>query len=344
MKRLSAASPLLCATIVIALALGVPSARAAASNCSDAAAGSNLYTFNGCPNYALCDATFCACVFASSSNASTCLATSSAGCTTVQECLVAYTGCLEGLTSLRNSSLSPTCAAIGMNIHTARLNVATSGYAGSNLQNACRHRICQVVNSTALTCDLGVNESSVCMATTAAPSSTPAPSTATPTPTSTFPPPATPSNWVAVLRATIRISGTQWRRILFESLTVRNQAEEAFEIDMALYLDIQPANVAVTNMTEGSLVVRFEIANTNKAVSELFAKVNAAATSSTWLQRTKATYATVSTETIQVLQVSVESTAAPATTTPAPVSVDGSGASSCWVLFVAAATLVILSL
>jgi hypothetical protein len=73
----------------------------------------------------------------------------------------------------RTDTTMPTCATWAQTLHSARLQVATSTYEGSNLQASCRYLVCRVRNQTNLdsTCTFGASDANICVAPTTAASS-----------------------------------------------------------------------------------------------------------------------------------------------------------------------------
>lgn len=137
----------------------------------------------GCSAIAACDATFCGCAGASSNftNATTCLAASSATCATLEGCLANYTRCLVGIrerTFANDDACNWTASATSWAFNMA----SNDNYNGSALQQACQHTVCEVMKVSALSCSFGDNSSRVCRPPRAANSTTRAP---------VSPPPAT---------------------------------------------------------------------------------------------------------------------------------------------------------
>lgn len=260
-----------------------------------------------CAAYTACDTTFCGCVSSTSNttrnNASLCLAASSANCTTIQTCMLAYTKCLMGLESQRTST-DAACNVTGAAMHAATLAATAGMYSGSSLQLGCRFRVCTTMNASSLTCAFGTNDSAVCMM--------PAVVTST----------AAPNATRYVAQARLRLSGTGYAALLNDPAKYQSLAT-ALRTDLATLLAIESRFIVILNMTLGSLVVDFAIVEgSGKSTAALTQSVQSAANSTSWLTSTKSVYATVSNETITVLGVTVTevaggTTAAAATTTAA---------------------------
>ena len=280
-----------------------------------------------------CQSTFCACTGAANTtrNALSCLATASAGCSVIETCMRAYTKCIVGVEGQRNSA-DAVCKSTGAAIHAAVLQAVVDKYAGSALQTSCRHHVCQVMNSSRVTCNFGTNSSLVCQE---------------------------PENNFAV-RVVMRLSGSSWGQLL-NSPTRRPMLETGLRSDVAGMLNISVDFVVILNLTEGSLIVDFAVLSGSPAsTAALQAAVAAKASNSSWLTSTKAAYSLVSNETITVTNVvfsqggttSAPVTPAPANTTVAPTTPTvaptpggtspGSSASSASVLAVAAAVVALL--
>jgi hypothetical protein len=264
---------------------------AVAAQCGTAPAV-NPFAPTACPAFRACDAAFCACAGVSntsSTNASTCLASSSATCTVLQSCLANYTGCLVALES--STSTDAGCNASVTNMHALVLQAAVTSYTGSALQAACRYQVCQVMNRTTTTCTFGTNFSNVCMDR----------------------PPA------FAFQATIRLSGSQWAALLSSPLA-RAQLEAALQSDLATLLGVIASFIKILNLSVGSLIVDFAVlAGSNKTADQLAASVLASGNNTSWLTTTKSVYSVVSNETISVIGVTLVgggTTSAPIVITP----------------------------
>jgi hypothetical protein len=124
------------------------------------------FQVTSCASLQECSTAFCGCVGAANTarDAKVCLATtSSAGCSTIETCLRTYTKCFVAVESQRCSA-NAVCAQTGDALHAAVLQAVVTSYAGSALQTSCRHHVCEVMNSSRLTCNFGTNASNVCQA------------------------------------------------------------------------------------------------------------------------------------------------------------------------------------
>jgi len=313
------------------------------------APANDVFRPSTCPSYAACGSAFCACVGgpnATDRNASTCLRTAtSATCASVTTCLTAFTGCLTALGSERTNA-NAECNATGTRIHGAALSATVGGYQGSQLQAACRYTVCVAMNSSLLTtCTFGVNDSSVCMApvpeTTRGPTTTGAVSPATTRAPATTSSATAPPGTELVIRATIRLSGSDYAMLLADPAK-KAQLTAAIKEDIARLLGISLNFIFILDISIGSLVIDFGVSTGSGAtVAALNTLILSAATNTTWLSAIRTVYATVSTETIGVLDVGITLTQAPTTTTAA----GGSGGSAAGVTaMIAAAAAVVLAL
>lgn len=310
---------------------------AVAANAQCGAAPSvDPFAVTSCGALQTCQTAFCGCVGASNSsrNATTCLATASATCTTIEGCLRTYTKCVVDVESQRTNTSNAVCAQTGATIHSAVLQAVVDSYAGSALQTSCRHHVCEVMNTSALTCNFGTNASAVCQA---------------PDTTSTI-----------AVRVVMKLSGSSWGTLLANS-AYRAQLEVGLKGDIATLLNVTKEYIVIMNLSVGSLIVDFAVLTGSSAsASQLDAAVRSSASSTSWLTSTKGVYSTVSNETITVQSVNLSAggtTSAPLTTpianvttpasssTPAPSSPPGtspSSASSVSVIAVAAAVVALL--
>jgi hypothetical protein len=316
--------------------IGLLVAAVSAQTCTVAEPSVDPFEPSTCGGYVAADTTFCACVGVQSNNATACLRTvnASLNCTQVATCLVGYTNNLLKLESERTSTTAA-CNKTGTAMHNLVLAAAATTYAGSILQQSCRFRVCEVMQSFRLACSFGTNDTNVCQApvATAAPTTTSAPTTAG-----------------FAIRATLRLSGTAYAALL-NNATARAVLEAALKTDLAGLLGINSLFIRILNMTVGSLVVDFAILNgSGKTASQLNTGLAAATANTNWLSSTKSVYSTVSNETIGVLSLTVTevtgSTDAPTTTTTsggttiAPPTTSNAAATS----VLAAAALAVLAL
>jgi len=254
----------------------------------------NPFAPTTCAAFKACDATFCACAGvsnATSSNASTCLSSSSATCTVLQSCLANYTMCLVNLEATAASDSACTASIAAM--HSLVLQAAVTSYPGSALQAACQYQACQIMNRTTTTCSLGTNFSAVCMDRPA----------------------------LFAFQATIRLSGSQWAALL-STPAARAQLEAALTGDLANLLGVIAKFIKILNLSVGSLIVDFAVlAGSNKTADQLTASVLASGNNTAWLTSTKSVYSIVSNETISVIGVTLVAggtTSAPIVITPPP--------------------------
>lgn len=295
----------------------------------------NPFHVTACATLQTCQTAFCGCVGASNatSDAKMCLATTSAGCTTIETCMRTYTKCVVAVESQRTSA-NAVCAQTGDAMHAAVLQAVVTTYAGSALQASCRHHVCEVMNTSRMTCNFGTNESNVCQAPDL-------------------------SSSVAV-RVVFKLSGSSWG-LLLNNGPRRTQLEVGLRADIARLLNVTIDYIVIFNLTEGSLIVDFAVLTGSPASqAQLEAAVRSSAANTSWLTTTKSVYSIVSNETITVQSVVVSAggtTSAPLTpvspnattptsSTPAPSSPAGtsppSSASSVSVLAVATAVVALL--
>ena len=259
---------------------------------------------SACAAYTACDTAFCGCVSstlnATKSNATLCLAASSANCATIQTCMRSYTMCLMGLESQRTST-DAACNMTGAAMHAATLAATAGMYAGSALEAGCRFRVCTTMNASSLTCSFGTNDSAVCM----------------------MPSVPTPNATRFVAQARLRLSGTGYAALL-NNPTAYQALATALRTDLATLLLIEPQYIVILNMSLGSLVVDFAIVEgSGKSTAALTQSVQTAANSTAWLTSTKSVYATVSNETITVLGVTVTEVAGGTTGAAVPTTPSG---------------------
>jgi hypothetical protein len=313
--------------------IGLLVAAVSAQTCTVAEPTVDPFEPSTCTSYTACDTAFCGCVGVQSSNATACLRTANASvnCSQVQTCLIAYTQCLVKLEANRTSTIAA-CNRTGTTMHNAILAVAAGSFAGSILQQSCRFRVCEVMQSFRSACPFGTNDSNVCMAPlTAAPVTTSAPVTA------------------FAIRATLRLSGTAYAALL-NNATARAMLENALMNDLSGLLGINPAFIRILNLSVGSLIVDFAILNgSGKSVSQLSSGLALATANSNWLTSTKSVYSTVSNETIGVLSLTVTeaggTTSAPnTTTTPTTTANPSLTGSAAGTSVVAAAAVALLAL
>jgi hypothetical protein len=293
------------------------------------------FQVTSCASLQECSTQFCGCVGAANTtrDARVCLATTSAGCSTIETCLRTYTKCFVAVESQR-SSANAVCAQTGDALHAAVLQAVVTSYAGSALQTSCRYHVCNVMNSSRLTCNFGTNASNVCTA---------------------------PESSVAI-RVVFKLSGSAWGLLLNDGPR-RTQLEVGLRADIARLLNVTIDYIVIFNLTEGSLIVDFAVLTGSPASqAQLEAAVRSSAANTSWLTTTKSVYSIVSNETITVQSVVLSAggtTSAPltpsspnATTTPSASSTPepssptdtslGSSASSVSVLAVATAVVALL--
>jgi hypothetical protein len=295
------------------------------------------FQVTSCASLQECSTQFCGCVGAANTtrDARVCLATTSAGCSTIETCLRTYTKCFVAVESQR-SSANAVCAQTGDALHAAVLQAVVTSYAGSALQTSCRYHVCNVMNSSRLTCNFGTNASNVCVA-----------------------PDLTSS---VAIRVVFKLSGSSWG-LLLNNGPRRTQLEVGLRADIARLLNVTIDYIVIFNLTEGSLIVDFAVLTGSPASqAQLEAAVRSSAANTSWLTTTKSVYSIVSNETITVQSVVLSAggtTSAPltptspnatttpsASSTPAPSSPTGtspgSSASSVSVLAVATAVVALL--
>jgi hypothetical protein len=239
---------------------------------------SEMFSGSACVVVRGCQEAFCACVGAESSNRSslTCLSTTSAGCSTIETCLRTYTKCFVAVESQR-SSADKVCAQTGDAVHAAVLQAVVTSYAGSALQTSCRYHVCNVMNSSRLTCNFGTNASNVCVA-----------------------PDLTSS---VAIRVVFKLSGSSWG-LLLNNGPRRTQLEVGLRADIARLLNVTIDYIVIFNLTEGSLIVDFAVLTGSPASqAQLEAAVRSSAANTSWLTTTKSVYSIVSNETITVQSV-----------------------------------------
>jgi hypothetical protein len=293
--------------IVLALAVA-----GAAAECVRPA--SNLYpSSSACPAFAACGAAFCSCVGSSTNmNASTCLANaaSTATCASVAACLATQQMCIGAISTYSTNSSSP-CFMLGSSIQVAAVAAATSGFANSTLQKSCQYSVCSQMNASSLTCTFGTNDANVCMMPSIAP-----------TPLPTAPTGTLPANFAAAIVAQIRIQGSAFAGLLASNY---NGLATAVQSDLARLMLIAAADVVITNMVVGSLVVTFAVAASAGVQPSVLNERLQTATTANWLTSTQSVYSTVSNETLRVTDApALLSTAAPgAVTSAAPSTAPG---------------------
>lgn len=265
--------------------------------CNTNVSVANPYRHSNCDGYRTCEIKLCTC--AGSSNATapvrTCLATTTALCEAYTTCLRNFFTCLEVLTDARNNATDP-CNSWAISLHAQLLTTVVASYNGSQTQTYCGEVACQLRNfSGKNSCPMGVNFSSVCIAT---------------------------ATKVRVIVGTLRLSGDDWQSCLSSS-NCRGQLTNGLLSDLANLLHILAQFVEIINLRTGSLIIDFAINDgSNVSVTALLSAINNAGTSTAWLTNVKAAYATVSNQTLTIegFSAAIATTTGPGGVTPPPPS------------------------
>jgi hypothetical protein len=180
----------------------------------------------------------------------------------------------------------------------------TTAFNATALYASCAYGLCQLANATGNTASCTGVTAAVCSSANLLGSAT---TTAAPTTTAAV--------VVYDIVATLRLSGANWSYIL-SNTTALAQLQTALQTDLATLLAVVKTFIVIFNLSVGSLVVYFGVAQgSGKSPSQLVSGVNSATTSTSWLTSTGSVYSAVGTDSITVLSVGVNTTAAP---TPAP--------------------------
>ena len=296
----------------------------------------SLTTASGCGLLARCQSNLCACVGSTSTTFPSCVAaisSSSSPCATT--CFTAYVQCAVGITTRPINTTDTVCSNYNNTLYIAQLAaMASTTLNNTALQASCNYGVCALVAATNVsslsTCGLALGQAA-CSA------SVLLPPTASPTTTV-----ATTAAPVADIIVVVRLSGANWSAILADPVK-KAQAITALTSDYAKLLGVDSKFVQIVSMVQGSLVVTFQVLQgSGKSPSQLQTLANSAAGSSTWLTSTASVYATVGTDSLTTLSVSVTATAAPttlppgSTTTAAPKS-SAVGAAGVWAVAAVAA-------
>lgn len=319
--------------LLVALVATLSAAQSCTVPTSDPLA---LTTASGCSLLARCQSTLCACVGSTSTTFPSCVAaisSSSSPCTTT--CFTAYVQCAVGITTRPINSTDTVCSTYNNTLYMAQLAaMASTTLNNTALQGSCNYGICALAaaaNTSKLTTDcVSSLRSAACSANTLLPP------TAVPSAQTTAAP------VVADLVVVVRLSGANWSAILADPVK-KAQAITALTSDYAKLLGVDAKFVQIIAIAEGSLVVTFQVLQgSGKSPSQLQTLANSAAGSATWLTSTASVYATVGTDSLTTLSVSVTATAAPttlapgSTTTAAPKS-SAVGAAGVWAVAAVAA-------
>lgn len=282
----------------------------------------NLYaSATTCSAYGMCGATLCSCVGSSTTNAATCLAQASntTTCASLTACIAAYTMCIEKVPSAATG-----CNVLNASVRVSQLSAATAGYEGSRLQQSCRSRVCNLMNTSSLTCDFGPMDANVCMfhplpttvaptnASTTGPNVTSGPASMAPGATN-----AAPEGFVAAIVALLVLTGDF--ALIQADPVAWAQLKTAVASDLAGVLGVDVRFLHIIRMWVASLHVEFAVsaaAGVDPAV--LNTRINEAATNVSWLTATTAVYRTKSNGTIGIGSFAATSTAAPGLVTPVP--------------------------
>lgn len=306
----------LLAVLFCALVAAVSAHQHGGMTCNATVGPANPFRRTPCSGYAACEVTLCQCMgdsAASASTAATCLMNARAAttCDETATCFGAFARCLTNLASATRANESHPCAMWGVTMHTAMLTASTTGLEGSMLARGCANKMCDLANKTSKTsCSFGGNFSGVCSAANLLASSTAMPTT---TPAAS----PLPDNFVAAIRATMRIAGTQFAALLNDPAR-RQELFTAVRTALGRLTGVNPEFVRIIRMYIGSLVVDFAIdAAAGVAPDVLQAALNNAANDNSWLEAVQTVYSQVSNDTLTAT-VEITETAAPGAVTPVP--------------------------
>jgi hypothetical protein len=277
--------------------IAVLAAVALGQGCNTNVSVANPYRHSNCTGYRNCEIALCTCAGSSNATASvrTCLASTTALCEAYTTCLRNFFGCLEKLTDARNNATDP-CNSWAVSLHAQLLTTVVASYNGSQTQAYCGELACQLRNfSNKNSCPMGVNFSSVCVAT---------------------------ATKVRVIVGTLRLSGDDWQSCL-SSATCRVKLNTGLLTDLSFLLHILADFIEIIGLRTGSLIIDFAINDgSNATVSSLLSTINSAGTSTAWLTNVKAAYATVSNQTLTIegFSAAIATTTGPGGVTPPPPS------------------------
>jgi hypothetical protein len=294
------------AIAVVVLAITTPALAADGTAQCGAPPSIDPFAPSRCIAYGLCDAALCACTDSTSDehSAGQCLAMTSVSCAAAHVCVTEYVQCLMALQDLQ-SSADNACNATGGLMMRAVLAATVGGYSGSALDDSCHYRVCEVLTNATRIRACATNSWEPCTL-----------------PVNTDPP-ATPAPAVA-LTIQFRLSGEDWEVLLASPISTA-QLDTALKHDLGVQLAVEPDYLVKEDLSIGSLRAQYSVVvGSGRSVAQLRTALAAAKDSTLWLASTKAVYATVSTETIELLEMAVvdEDSEAPTTVSPPSMPTD----------------------
>lgn len=339
---------------VCVMMLGVASFASAACPTEPSTDPLSTSAYSSCPLIMSCQSTLCACTGSTNGTFSTCLAASTAGCSTLTTCFTNYVTCLLGVSS--QNSTNTVCQAFGNALHSAQLATAMN-VSGTNLQMACQYQVCTLTNGSATnasntlsSCSSAI-QSSVCSSAVLA-GTTAAPTTMAPVTTTVAPVPSTAAG--TAIAATVTLSGN-WSFIGSSSRRATasaayNATVTATQTSIAALLNINASYVVIDQLigTATSLTINFRVLSGSGAtVTALVTAVNGATASTSWLSALQTVYTTsgpggvLTCTGVVVTATQSPATSSPTTAQPGTVPLPTSSASSvgATMLFAAAAVL-----